>query len=69
MQVTWRFFVGEDRRWRWQRLTTDRAVISESCLSYDDYECCIAAARSEGYIFEAAQANLVRPGTHRQRRR
>jgi len=28
MQVTWRFFVGTDMRWRWQQLTTDRNVVA-----------------------------------------
>ena len=62
MQVTWRFFVGTDMRWRWQQLTTDRNVVAESLESYDDYECCIAAARAQGYIYHAAQGRLVRPG-------
>ena len=65
MKVTWRFFVGEDLRWRWQQLTTDRSVIAESQTSYEDYECCIAAARSDGYIYHAAQGKLVRPGNDR----
>ncbi|MGZ5233225.1 MAG: hypothetical protein ACXWC3_24665, partial [Burkholderiales bacterium] len=30
MQVTWRFFIGEDMRWRWQQLSTDRSVVAES---------------------------------------
>jgi len=69
MKVTWRFFVDSDMRWRWQQLTTDRAVIAESQASYDDYEGCIAAARSVGYVFEAAQGKLVRPGNERFSRR
>ena len=69
MQVTWRFFVGEDMRWRWQQLTTDRAVIAESPASYLDYECCIAAAQAAGYVFHAAQGRLVRPGNERFPRR
>jgi hypothetical protein len=62
MQVTWRFFVGTDMRWRWQQLTTDRNVVAESVESYDDYEGCIAAARAQGYIYHVAQGRLVRPG-------
>jgi hypothetical protein len=62
MQVTWRFFVGDDTRWRWQQLSTDRSVVAESQTSYDDYECCVAAARAQGYVYHAAQGRLVRPG-------
>ena len=69
MKITWRFFVGADMRWRWQQLSTDRAVIAESETSYDDYEGCMAAAHAVGYVFEAAQGRLVRPGNeHRPRR-
>jgi hypothetical protein len=62
MQVTWRFFIGEDMRWRWQQLSVDRAVVAESRASYEKYERCLAAAQQKGYIFEAAQDRLPRPG-------
>ena len=62
MRVIWRFFVGEDARWRWQQLSVDRAVVSESRSSYDKYERCLAAAKAKGYVFEAAQGRLARPG-------
>ena len=63
MRVTWRFFVSEDMRWRWQQLSDDRSVVAESRSSYDDYERCIAAAQSKGYVYEAAQDKLqLRPG-------
>src|SRR5687767_6308401 len=38
MRVIWRFFVGEDMRWRWQQLSVDRAVVAESRSSYEKYE-------------------------------
>jgi hypothetical protein len=62
VKVIWRFFVGEDMRWRWQQLTVDRAVVAESRSSYDKYERCVTAAQSKGYVFEAAQDRLARPG-------
>ena len=62
MRVIWRFFVGEDARWRWQQLSVDRAVVAESRSSYEKYERCLAAAQSKGYVFEAAQPRLPRPG-------
>lgn len=62
MRVIWRFYVGEDARWRWQQLSVDRAVVAESRSSYEKYERCLAAAQAKGYIFEAAQPRLPRPG-------
>jgi hypothetical protein len=49
-------------RWRWQQLSVDRAVVAESRTSYEKYERCLAAAQAKGYIFEAAQPRLPRPG-------
>jgi hypothetical protein len=40
----------------------DRAVVAESRSSYEKYERCLAAAQAKGYIFEAAQDRLPRPG-------
>ena len=63
MRVTWRFFVGEDKRWRWQQLLDDRSVASESPSSYENYERCVAAAQLKGYAYAAAQDKLrLRPG-------
>jgi hypothetical protein len=64
--VVWRFFMGEDQRWRWQTLTPGRVVLSESDASYPAYDACITAARAEGYLFQDAQANMPWHGaTHR----
>jgi hypothetical protein len=60
MTGIWRFYLDEDRRWRWQRLTADRTVLSESRHAYAEYEGCLASARSEGYVFEPAQEKLAR---------
>ncbi len=64
MNPIWRFFTGQDRRWRWQCLSTDKAVILESHLGYKDYEGCLANAREQGYVFEPAQARMLRPNLH-----
>lgn len=62
MRVIWRFFVGENMRWKWQQLGYDRRVIAESRSSYDNFERCIAAARTKGYVYCSAQEHLARPG-------
>jgi hypothetical protein len=69
MKVVWRFFVGEDQRWRWQQLTIDRTVVAESRSSYTDHAHCMSAARANGYVFEASQDKLVRPGNQLYPRR
>lgn len=61
--VVWRFFVGEDRRWRWQTLTPGRVVLSESSASYPGYDACISAAAASGYRFQNAQENAPWHGT------
>ena len=62
MRIVWRFFMGEDHRWRWQQLNIDRTVVAESRASYVDHAHCVSAAKASGYVFEASQARLVQPG-------
>lgn len=61
-RLIWRFFSGEDKRWRWQQMADNRSVVAESSSSYSSYDACIADAQAEGYLFEPAQGKLVRPG-------
>lgn len=58
MNSIWRFYVDQDRRWRWQRLSADRSVVAESLAAYQEYEGCLANAKNEGYIFHPSQARL-----------
>jgi len=60
MNSIWRFYVDQDRRWRWQRLSVDHALIAESRAAYKEYEGCLANAQDEGYVFEPSQTRLVR---------
>jgi hypothetical protein len=70
MRVIWRFFVADTTQWRWQQLSDDRTVVAESPMSYETYDSCVAAARAQGYVFEATQGRLTRPGNdHRYPRR
>lgn len=61
----WRFYLDQDRRWRWQRLSMYREVISESHAAYKDYEGCVADARGKGYVYEPSQAKLIQGGHSR----
>lgn len=58
MNNIWRFYVDQDRRWRWQRLSADRSLISESRAAYKEYENCLANAKEEGYVFHPSQDKL-----------
>ena len=59
MNNIWRFYVDQDRRWRWQRLSANRSLISESGVGYKEYESCLANAKSEGYVFHPSQDKLT----------
>ena len=41
--------------WRWQQISADRTVVSESHRAYKNYEGCLADAREKGYVFQAPQ--------------
>ncbi len=59
VNAVWRFYVGQDRKWRWQRLTIHQVVISESHAAYMDYEECVADARENGYVFQTSQSKRI----------
>ena len=59
VNTVWRFYVGQDRKWRWQRLTVHQVVISESRAAYQDYEGCVADARGKGYVFHPSQPKKI----------
>lgn len=51
MNTIWRFYIDENRQWRWQQLSVSRAVISESAGAFKAYEACIAGAQEQGYVY------------------
>ena len=55
LNAVWRFYVGQDQKWRWQCLTVYQVVISESHAAYKDYEGCVADAQEKGYVFQASE--------------
>jgi hypothetical protein len=61
MQVNavWRFYLDQDRKWRWQRLTVQRVVISESNAAYLVYEQCVADAQKRGYTSQTSQFKQI----------
>jgi len=56
MNIIWRFYSDPTQSWRWQRLSADRTVVSESLRGYKNYEGCLADAIAKGYRFQPSQA-------------
>ena len=59
MNVVWRFFMDQNQAWKWQQLSADRTVISESAAAFREYEGCLADARVNGHVFEPSQPRKV----------
>ncbi len=61
MNLIWRFYLDQERQWRWQRLSVGLAVIAESPKAYKEYEGCVANAKDQGYVFLPPQTTRVQP--------
>ncbi len=59
MNIIWRFYMDPNQRWKWQRLSADRSVVSESASAFGEYDGCLADARENGHVFEPSQPRLV----------
>jgi hypothetical protein len=57
----WRFYTGQDQKWRWQCLTVHHEVIAESQAAYKDYEGCLADAQKKGYVLQCSPAASSAP--------
>ena len=53
--LIWRFYADRNQQWRWQRLSVQGDVISQSARSYRDFDDCISDAEASGYMFRPAQ--------------
>ena len=63
MNEIWRFYSGEDRKWRWQCLSMYGVLIAESQTACKDYDTCRADAQASGYDFfpsESPEPELAR---------
>ena len=59
MNLIWRFYMDQERQWRWQRLSVAQTVVAESPSSYKEYEGCVANAEVEGYVFQPPRTTRV----------
>ena len=55
----WRFYMTAEQRWKWQHLSALRELVSESPLSFESYEQCLASAQQSGYEFKPAHQKLT----------
>ena len=53
--IIWRFYADRNQQWRWQRLSVQGDVISQSVRSYRDFDGCVSDAETSGYMFRPAQ--------------
>ena len=61
MNVIWRFYMDNGRRWNWQQIGAGQTIVAESAKSYSNYEACLANAIDQGYVYLPAQAKQA-PG-------
>jgi hypothetical protein len=65
--VVWRFYVDQHGAWRWQQLTSDHSVLSDSPGSHATYDSCVSDAEVHGYRYAPSQKKVglpPRPYTH-----
>ena len=64
VNLVWRFYLDAAQQWRWQHLTVEGAVVSESNTSHAQYETCLADAKQNGHIFEPSQPRASSAARH-----
>jgi len=63
MNLTWRFYIDQDRLWRWQRLTAGKAVVAESQEGCKDFDECVRNAEAGGYVFQPSRTSKTQAGS------
>jgi len=58
MSMIWRFYVDEQRQWRWQHLTVGSNVFCESSSGFSDHDACVVSATQHGYVHAPTQQAL-----------
>ena len=59
--VVWRFYVHPEGGWRWQQLTSDQSVLSDSASAHTTYDECVRDAETHGYRFAPSQEKVILP--------
>ena len=54
MNLIWRFYRDDHRKWRWQQMTAGQEIVTESPAGHADYDHCVADARKRGYVLESS---------------
>ena len=61
MNIIWRFYMDDGRRWNWQQIGAGQSIVAESSKAHANYEACLANAKDRGYMYLPAQAKQA-PG-------
>ena len=59
--VVWRFYVDQNGAWRWQQLSIDQRVLSDSAGSHATFDDCVVDAEANGYTYTASQKKVGMP--------
>ena len=63
MNLIWRFYLDQQRLWRWQQLTFNLDVVAESPKGYKEYEGCVE--KLSRILFERAWSRHKPNGSRR----
>lgn len=64
MNLIWRFYLDQNRQWRWQHLAFNLDVLAESANGYKEYEGCVQSAAAQGYVSLPAQTTQAKARGH-----
>ena len=64
MNLIWRFYLDNNRQWRWQHLAFNRDVLAQSHKGYKDYDGCVEDAQAHGYDCAPLQATQAEAKRH-----
>lgn len=68
MNLIWRFYLDQNRLWRWQHLAFNLDVVAESPEGYKEYQVCVENAQAQGYIWLPSQTAQAKASGHERKR-
>jgi uncharacterized protein YegP (UPF0339 family) len=64
MNSIWRFYLDQNRQWRWQHLAFNLDVVAKSPKGYKEYEGCVDNAQAHGYVCLPSQTTQAKGREH-----
>jgi hypothetical protein len=68
MNSIWRFYLDQNRQWRWQHLAFNLDVVTESRKGYNEYKDCVGNAQVEGYVWLPSQITHAKAREHTRKK-